>query len=119
MHVNNVGWIDRLVEVGEPFAGFVEEFGRPTEHQEAPKPCMEGLDERSDDGLKSKALYPFVHPPTFVNLRCCEHLSTQEPNNGQDGRDDGERGCGFCQWLESSPHGCDHQVAKEEVEHVA
>ena len=76
MHVNDVGWINRLVEVGEPFAGFVKEFGRPTEHQEAPKPCMEGLDERSDDGLDSKGTVPFVRPTTFVNLWCCEHLST-------------------------------------------
>ena len=34
MHVDDVSGIDRLVE-GEPFAGFVEEFGRPTEHHEA------------------------------------------------------------------------------------
>ena len=48
MHVDNVGGIDRFVEVGEPFAWFVEEFGCPTEDKEAPEPSMEGLNQRSD-----------------------------------------------------------------------
>ena len=56
MHVDDVSGIDRLVEVGEPFAGLVEEFGRPTEHRKAPEPCMERLDERGDDGFHPKAL---------------------------------------------------------------
>ena len=33
VHVDNVGGIHRLVEVSEPFAGPVEEFGGPTEDE--------------------------------------------------------------------------------------
>lgn len=79
MHVNDVGGIDRLVEVGKPFAGFVEEFGRPTEHHKAPEPCVEGLYECSGDWLESKGTIPFIRPTTFVNVRSREHLCTVEP----------------------------------------
>ena len=119
VHVDDVGGIDRLVEVGEPRARFVEEFGRPTEDKEAPEPGMERLNQRSDGWFNCKGIVSLSHPPSFVNVRGFEHLTTDEPHHSQHGRDDGDGDSNAVDGRKVVLLGCDHQVSKQKVEHVA
>ena len=80
---------------------------------------MEGLNQSGDGWFKGEGSVALFHPTAPVNLGCFEHLATREPNNGQDGRDGGDGKPHFVNGRKVVFLGCNHQVAKQEVNHVA